>query len=330
MLALRTTLARLAALAVVGCGASAAQPAPDHHIVVTAPRIWLEKSASIDPKKLPLCNQCYDAVADVAKPTKGRVWACDAHAYQQTNGPGGKGGPWLDEAHLTFDFTARPIEGGAVYWDDAALAVGVDGAQRTFRGNGLPIDTPTGIYPLPESDPAHAYDMNPNAILPQNIAFSLTLHPTVDPAGPHCTYKRVGITLDGIQLHGPIDSHGRDEIAYQLQDVCTGDPQPGGGYHHHVLSECMPRIHEHDALVGFALDGFGIFGPFDATGKELTSADLDECHGTTSAIDWDGQTVTMYHYVLTRDFPYTVTCFRGKPLRNAFPALPGAPPEQPF
>jgi hypothetical protein len=41
-------------------------------------------------------------------------------------------------------------------------------------------------------------------------------------------------------------------------------------------------------------------------GRELTSADLDECHGLTSAIEWDGQTVTMYHYVLTRDFPYGV------------------------
>jgi hypothetical protein len=123
---------------------------------------------------------------------------------------------------------------------------------------------------------------------------------------------------------------GRDELAYQLQDVCTGDAQPGGGYHRHSLGECTPHIHEKSALVGYALDGFGIFSPYAKDGSEITSADLDECHGATSEITWEGQAVTMYHYVLTRDFPYTVACFRGIPTRNAFPPLPGAPSEQPL
>ena len=314
----------------IGCTHATDETSP-HHLVVETPAIWLEKSASIDPTKLPLCNQCYDAVTTSgAKATKGRVFVCDAMAYQQTNGPGGSGGPWIDTANATFDFTARPVEQGRVYWDNARFSVNVSGDQRVFKGNGLPLGAPTGTYPLPKSDPASQYDDNPNAISAQDISFSLPLAPAIDPAGPHCTYKRVGITLDGIQLHGPIDSHGRDEIAYQLQDVCTGDPQPGGGYHHHVLSECMPHIHDNNALVGYALDGFGIFSPFDANGNELTSADLDECHGTTSPIPWNGTTATLYHYVLTRDFPYTVACFRGKPVRNAFPSLPGAPPEQTY
>jgi hypothetical protein len=37
--------------------------------------------------------------------------------------------------------------------------------------------------------------------------------------------------------------------------------------------------------------------------------------------------MNMYHYVLTRDFPYSVSCFRGTPTRSAFPPLPGAPPQ---
>jgi hypothetical protein len=300
------------------------------HLTVTAPTIWLQQSASIDPTKLPLCDHCYNSVTDGASPKKGYVFVCDPLAYQQPNGPGGSGGPWIDPVNKTFDFTARPIDQGRVYWDQARFTVTTSGDQRVFAGNGLPLDTPTGVYPVAASDPARQYDMNPNAISTQQIAFSLPRNPTLDPNGPHCAYKRVGITLDGIQLHGPIDSSGRDEIAYQLQDVCTGDPQPGGGYHHHVLSECMPHIHEHNALVGYALGGFGIFSPYDQNGKELTSADLDECHGITSAIDWDGQTVAMYHYVLTRDFPYELGCFRGIPVRNAFPALPGAPPEQTY
>ena len=29
---------------------------------------------------------------------------------------------------------------------------------------------------------------------------------------------------------------------------------------------------------------------------------------------WDGQTVSMYHYVATRAYPYTIGCFRGSPV----------------
>ncbi len=296
---------------------------------VTTPAIWLKSSAAIDPTKLPLCNQCYTAVTG-GQPKKGFAFVCDAAAYQQVNGPGGKGGPWIDDARATYDVTNKPFFQGNVRWDNARLSIAVTGDSRAIMGNGLPLGVPTGTFPVPTSDPAFPYDHNPNAISPQTISFSIPKSPTVDPKGPHCTYKRVGITLDGIQLHGPLDSQGRDELAYQLQDVCTGDAQPGGGYHRHSLGECTPHIHENNALVGYALDGFGVFSPYDANGKELTSADLDECHGTTSEIAWDGQTVTMYHYVLTRDFPYTVTCFRGVPVRNAFPPLPGAPPEQPY
>src|SRR5439155_1514109 len=119
-------------------------------------------------------------------------------------------------------------------------------------------------------------------------------------------------------------STGRNELAYEIQDVCTGGSQPGGVYHRHALSECTPHVHDRVALVGYALDGFGIYSPYDADGRELTTADLDECHGTTSEIEWDGQRVVMYHYVMTRDYPFTIGCFRGTPTRNAFPAMPRA------
>jgi hypothetical protein len=296
---------------------------------ITSPAIWLQSSPAIDPTKLPLCTNCYTSV-NGGQPKKGYVFVCDVNAYQQVNGPGGMGGPWVNAAGGTYDFTKKPVFQGNVYWPNAQVSFTVNGDMRAIAGNGLPVGVPTGTFPVSSSDPAYAYDHNPNAISAQTISFSIPKSPTIDAKGPHCTYKRVGITLDGIQLHGPLDSMGRDELAYQLQDVCTGDAQPGGGYHRHSLGECTPHIHENNALVGYALDGFGIFSPYDANGKELASADLDECHGTTSEIAWDGQTVNMYHYVLTRDFPYTPTCFRGVPVRNAFPALPGAPPEQQY
>jgi len=77
-------------------------------------------------------------------------------------------------------------------------------------------------------------------------------------------------------------------------------------------------------LVGYALDGFGIYGMKDrATGRLLHDGDLDACHGTTGLVDWDGKLVSMYHYVLTPEYPYTVGCFRGTPVSAGQPMLRG-------
>ena len=321
----RRAIVVLAAFVSSACSSSSSSPThtPPPHVTVTSPTIWLQRSSSIDPTALPLRDQAY--VTDA--PKQGFVFVCDAKAYQQTGGPGAiKTGDWLDVAAGTYDMTKKVFVQGNDYYDDAAIDFTTTDTDRLVTSNGLPYGVPTGSFPVQSDDPAAQYDPNPNQIATQSISFSIARNPTIATT-TSCVYKEVGITLDGVQLHNPLDSVGHDELAYQLQDVCTGAPQPGGAYHRHALSECTPHIHENVALVGYALDGFGIFSPYDASGKELTSADLDECHGTTSEIAWEGKTVVMYHYVMTRDFPYSVACFRGTPTRNAFPALPGAPPQ---
>lgn len=315
-----TPFAAVLAVTAGSCGGSPSagvHTAPD----LGVPPIWSQRSSTINPKALPLRDQHY--VTD--DPKKGYMYICDARAFQQINGPRAQQkGPWLDKAAGTYDVAEKPVVQGKVYYSKAVFTVSTSEQRRLMKGNGLPFRVPTGIFPVQASDRAGKYDPNPNRITPQKISFSIPRYPRLA-RSPSCTYKQVGITLDGVQLHGPLDSVGRDELAYQLQDLCTGGPQPGGGYHRHALSQCTPHIHDRTALVGYALDGFGIYSPYDRNGRELTTANLDACHGTTSEIPWQGRTVRMYHYVLTRDFPYTISCFRGTPTRNAFPALPGAP-----
>jgi hypothetical protein len=72
---------------------------------------------------------------------------------------------------------------------------------------------------------------------------------------------------------------------------------------------------EHSALMGYAFDGFGIYGHRGENGKVLTNADLDACHGHTHEILWNGKKEKLYHYHATWEYPYTVGCYRGTPRR---------------
>jgi hypothetical protein len=303
------------ALTAIGCSATGSPRA-------AAADIWATVSPIVDPTALPLGDKRY--VVD--GPRRGYVFTCDLKMFEFKNIVGAtKTGPWIHGS--TFDITAKPRVGGSVR-HDGSFTVSAQGGARVFAGNGLPTGVPTGIFPTRPSDPAYAYDMNPNAIEQQRVSFSVPLEPVVA-ARPTCTGLEVGITLDGVELSGPLDSSGRDELAYEMMDDCSGMSQPGGLYHRHALSNCLAQVHDKAGLVGYALDGFGIYGPYDAGGRELTTRDLDECHGTTSPIVWEGKLVTMYHYVLTRDFPYSVSCFRGTPVGASFPALPPPPAPDP-
>ena len=122
--------------------------------------------------------------------------------------------------------------------------------------------------------------------------------------------------LTGSPVFNAVDAGGRDAVAHELQDGCQGHPEIRGQYHYHNLTSCIADPGTgHSALVGYAFDGFGIYGTRGEDGKQLTNAALDECHGHTHAIEWDGRSVVMYHYHATAEYPYTVGCARGTVVR---------------
>ena len=124
----------------------------------------------------------------------------------------------------------------------------------------------------------------------------------------------MGVSVLGVPIFSAFDAGGRDAVAWEVQDGCSGHPQQAGQYHFHSRSSCFT---DDEGLFGYALDGFGIYTETDEDGQPLTTDDLDECHGRTSEVLWRGEPVEMYHYVATADFPYTVGCFAGTPITAA-------------
>jgi hypothetical protein len=245
------------------------------------------------------------------EPTVGGLWTC-RETY--TEAPGAQTeGAWIN-GDGTYDRTKKATVDGSVDWPNAKFTVTKEDGARVFTTNALPTDHTTGVFPVSPDDDAYQVDRNPNSISEQSISFSVPLTPTVADE-PSCVGGEVGILKSGVALFNAVDAGGRDAVAYEVQDDCDGHPQQAGLYHYHSVSRCVLADLDSGTgpskLIGWAFDGFGIYGPRDADGNELTSADLDECHGTTSRVKFNGKWQTIYHYVATVDYPYTVGCFRG-------------------
>ena len=126
-----------------------------------------------------------------------------------------------------------------------------------------------------------------------------------------------GVSLTGAAWHLEIAPDSKlnvyDPNAALPTDRCFGHPY-ATEYHYHGYSwKCMDQgeAGKQSPLLGYALDGFGIYGPRGADGKPITNAQLDECHGMTSEVMFNGKQQNIYHYVLNNEYPYSVGCFRG-------------------
>lgn len=249
-----------------------------------------------------------------SSPTEGSIYACQTRF--NPNAPGAhRTGDWIN-GDGTFDLTKKVTVDGKVYHVSDFSAVVVDGVRK-ITGNALP-DHPTGQFPISPNDEAFNYDRNPGSINAHRFEIVLPVDPQIATTPSCVPMGAIGIMLTGGVLFNALDARGDDALAHEILDMCGGHPQQTGLYHTHGKSPCQDdkgTDAQGSDLLGYAFDGFGIFGPHDLGGAIVTSADLDECHGHVGEIEWDGKVVTMYHYHATADYPYTLGCFRGAAIK---------------
>ena len=213
----------------------------------------------------------------------------------------------------------------------SVFSVSVNDTTRSFKGNGIPT-TPVGTYPIPSSSAAYGYYAALPAIgyanaaeipiEPYDLNLSVPRNPVVN-ATPSCIPAlAIGVTLTGAVWHVEIAPDSQNNLyspdSILPVDTCQGHPYMGQ-YHYHGYSwKCFPKnlqgeAGEQSPLVGYAIDGFGVYGPRGADGKVVTNAHLDVCHGTVSKVWFNGKYQSIYHYVLNNEYPYSIGCFRGTP-----------------
>ena len=257
-------------------------------------------SDEVDVRRLPLG----DGKVSTTAARRGSIYACAL-----MNGPGAFGdGPWIN-SDGTFDLTAKPTVDGAVAWPSARVRISRRGGRVRITGNGLPVGDATGNFPIAPSDDAYSYDRNPNSVRSQTVSVTLPAAKRASRAscldgGP------VGYAVNGVAIFNGLDAQNRDAVAHEIQDDCAGHPERSGTYHYHSGSDCLTGGSKRTKVVGWMLDGYPLVSE-----PGVTNDDLDACHGRTSTITLFGRRVRTYHYNVTAEYPYTIGCFRGTPLR---------------
>lgn len=272
------------------------------------------------------------------RPGRGLQWLCiDAiTAFNGGQAPvfQAQDTPWVHGLEVHLD--EIPYVDGKVKWKYRFKTI-TSQTTRRFIGNGLPkhvtgqfpVQPGTAAYPYYNGAfvPAPYYTADKIPITPYDLDITIPRSPVYH-AEPICISDLVsGIaTQTGVIWHAniAIGNGWADPIAALPVDVCSGHPFQDQ-YHYHGWSwKCFPHQGDpkkHSPLFGYALDGFGIYGPRGEDGRNVTNADLDECHGHFGVVKWEGHNRYMYHYHLNGEYPYGPGCLKGRPLAGVNDAM---------
>ena len=238
------------------------------------------------------------------------------------------------------------------------VSIVVKDGVRTITSNGIP-NHPTGAFPNAG---------NPNRITPQHYEYRVPVSPAIaaqrTPNGQH----PFGVAINGVPFDPATAELWNNDNAWHYEalagfivanrkglgvDESLAHVQPNGAYHYHGLPFGLLNQLDYKkkmALIGYAADGFPIYGPYGFTKaddaksalKLLKSSyrvrdgarasgpggaydgsfaqdfeyvaglgDLDDCNGRTGVTpEYPNGT---YYYVITDTFPFVPRFYRGTP-----------------
>ena len=186
--------------------------------------------------------------------------------------------------------------------------------------------------------------LTPHSLTPQNMTIKFPRAPKAA-AAPTNVVNRLGtagVTVTGVVFYPVTEGPQPTESAYgdpyynKMLDTCGGHAGPTNEYHYHVLITIAICNIKNTGIIGYAIDGFPVYGPTACLNAKCTktalvksgytqignpqknawdaykytgtasSTVLDECNGRVQP---DGT----YGYHATLSFPYIIGCFKGTP-----------------
>ena len=159
---------------------------------------------------------------------------------------------------------------------------------------------------------------NEQTAVPANYAAPIILKPTLQNT-PLTRDAALGVAVNGVPIYDYTaggEMSQADLLHHQTRhdtfqtgqlDVCGGHAGRGDDYHYHVKPTCMiEQMRNADAnpIIGWAFDGFPIYGDKNPDGSTIAEGDLGVCNGQVDE-------VFGYRYHTSKDAPYIVQCLMG-------------------
>ena len=146
-------------------------------------------------------------------------------------------------------------------------------------------------------------------------AWKIPLNPAIAASTTSANDGPIGMAINGVPIFNPCKQggcqNGDTKVLGEL-DVCNGHAGRADDYHYHAAPTCLmaskPAAYWDTHPLGWALDGFGIFGYNNPDGTVATRDAV--CGGNTTTVTG---APAGYSYHVTDTTPYVLACFRGTP-----------------
>jgi hypothetical protein len=209
------------------------------------------------------------------------------------------------------DLSGNLVRADRLIADNVTIEFATD--TLIVHSHGVP-NHPTGRFPEQGFG-------NPSYITEQAETFYLPVNPRVNPSHRFTDANNanralhmgpIGVAVNGVVFFNPFDMGSQD--ATNMMDRCCGHPNQDGLYHYHKYPICLNSPWSdagtgHSPLIGFAFDGFPLYGPYesaDVMAKDLTGPNkLNDFN-----LHYDAERGWHYH-VTPGQFPYLIGGFWG-------------------
>jgi hypothetical protein len=133
----------------------------------------------------------------------------------------------------------------------------------------------------------------------------------------------ISIANNGVPFYNPYDAGGIDAPSSICFDDYNGHPQLFGEYHYHQWSPALDNMETdgHSGIVGYAFDGYPIFGPWESDGIDahnLIVNALDGCHGHSDGIRGYHYHTSLPYAQDPNGFPWVLGCYTAEPEMSNF------------
>ncbi|MCB0930812.1 MAG: YHYH protein [Mycobacterium sp.] len=233
-------------------------------------------------------------------------------------------------AAFASDDTTTAIESAA--WNPA-VSITFSPGEAHLETNDIPNHPRDEYYAVPDDGvivpTASSAHVAKDPTREQAWRFTIPTNPQYSTNVTSAPLGSIGVMISGAVLFNPYEGDANtvamasnftitdaSGITASFVDACAGHPTPlEGAYHYHGLPNCVasevdsPTGPSH--IIGFALDGFPIYGARDIDGSPVPVEFLDQCNGIDSPTT--EFPAGIYHYVLPGTFDSTssIKCFHG-------------------